>query len=161
MLPSITFLGWIHTGCGIAAILIGAYALNKYKVISFSERAAKIYLVLTLITASTALAIYNQGGFRIAHVLAILTLLALMAGTIVEKTYMLGSLSKYFFTLCYTSTFLFHMIPAITDTLRRLPVGDPFATSLDDPLVVSFHVLFFVIFVFSYVWQVQWLKRET
>ena len=161
MLPSITFLGWIHTGCGIAAILIGAYALNKYKVISFSERAAKIYLVLTLITASTALAIYNQGGFRIAHVLAILTLLALMAGTIVEKTYMLGSLSKYFFTLCYTSTFLFHMIPAITDTLRRLPVGDPFASSLDDPLVVSFHVLFFVIFVFSYVWQVQWLKRET
>ena len=161
MLPPITFLGWIHTGCGIAAILIGAYALNKYKVISLSERAAKIYLLLTLITASTALAIYNQGGFRIAHVLAILTLLALMAGTIVEKTYMLGSLSKYFFTLCYTSTFLFHMIPAITDTLRRLPVGDPFATSLDDPLVVSFHVLFFVIFVFSYVWQVQWLKRET
>lgn len=161
MLPPITFLGWIHTGCGIAAISIGAYALNKYKVISFSERAAKIYLLLTLITASTALAIYNQGGFRIAHVLAILTLLALMAGTIVEKTYMLGSLSKYFFTLCYTSTFLFHMIPAITDTLRRLPVGDPFATSLDDPLVVSFHVLFFVIFVFSYVWQVQWLKRET
>lgn len=161
MLPPITFLGWIHTGCGIAAILIGAYALNKYKVISFSERAAKIYLLLTLITASTALAIYNQGGFRIAHVLAILTLLALMAGTIVEKTYMLGSLSKYFFTLCYTSTFLFHMIPAITDMLRRLPVGDPFASSLDDPLVVSFHVLFFVIFVFSYVWQVQWLKRET
>ena len=161
MLPPITFLGWIHTGCGIAAILIGAYALNKYKVISFSERAAKIYLLLTLITASTALAIYNQGGFRIAHVLAILTLLALMAGTIVEKTYMLGSLSKYFFTLCYTSTFLFHMIPAITDTLRRLPVGDPFASSLDDPLVISFHALFFLIFIFSYLWQVQWLKRET
>ena len=161
MLPPITFLGWIHTGCGIAAILIGFYALNKYKVISFSERAAKIYLLLTLITASTALAIYNQGGFRIAHVLAILTLLALIAGTIVEKTYMLGSLSKYFFTLCYTSTLLFHMIPAITDTLRRLPVGDPFASSFDDPLVVSFHILFFVVFIFSYVWQVQWLKRET
>ena len=161
MLPPITFLGWIHTGCGIAAILIGAYALNKYKVISFSERAAKIYLLLTLITASTALAIYNQGGFSIAHVLAILTLLALIAGTTVEKTYMLGSLSKYFFTLCYTSTLLFHIIPAITDTLRRLPVGDPFVTSFDDPLVVSFHILFFIIFIFSYVWQVQWLKRET
>jgi hypothetical protein len=107
------------------------------------------------------LAIYNQGGFRIAHVLAVLTLLALIAGIIVEKTYMLGSLSKYFFTLCYTSTFLFHMIPAITDTLRRLPVGDPFASSLDDPLVVSFHALFFLIFILSYLWQVQWLKRET
>ena len=161
MLPPITFLGWIHTGCGIAAILIGAYALKKYKIISFSERAAKIYLLLTLITASTALAIYNQGGFSIAHFLAILTLLALIAGTIVEKTYMLGSLSKYFFTFCYTSTLLFHMIPAITDTLRRLPVGDPFASSFNDPLVVSFHALFFVIFIFSYVWQVQWLKRET
>jgi hypothetical protein len=53
------------------------------------------------------------------------------------------------------------MIPAITDTLRRLPVGDPFASSLDDPLVISFHALFFLIFIFSYLWQVQWLKRET
>jgi len=161
MLPPITFLGWIHTGCGIAAILIGAHALYKYKVISFSERAAKIYLLLTFITAATALAIYNQGSFSIAHILAVLTLLALIAGIIIEKTYMLGSLSKYFFTLFYTSTFLFHMIPAITDTLRRLPVDDPFATSFDDPLVVSFHALFFLIFILSYLWQIQWLKRET
>ena len=160
MLPPITFLGWIHTGCGIAAILIGFYALNKYKVISFSERAAKIYLLLTLITASTALAIYNQGGFRIAHVLAILTLLALMAGTIVEKTYMLGSLSKYFFTLCYTSTLLFHMIPAITDFLRRLPIGDPFIDSFEDPLLMNFHLSFLLVYLIGISYQMYWLRQQ-
>ena len=160
MLPPITYLGWIHTGCGIAAILIGAYALHKYKVISFSERAAKIYLLLTFITAATALAIYNQGGFRIAHVLAVLTLLALIAGIIVEKTYMLGSLSKYFFTLCYTSTFLFHMIPAITDFLRRLPIGDPFIDSFEDPLLMNFHLSFLLVYLIGISYQMYWLRQQ-
>ena len=160
MLPPITFLGWIHTGCGIAAILIGAYALKKYKIISFSERAAKIYLLLTLITALTALAIYNQGGFSIAHILAILTLLALIAGTIVEKTYMLGSLSKYFFTLCYTSTLLFHMIPAITDFLRRLPIGDPFIDSFEDPLLMNFHLSLLLVYLIGLSYQMYWLRHQ-
>ena len=161
MLPPITFLGWIHTGCGIAAILIGAYALNKYKVISFSERAAKIYLLLTLITASTALAIYNQGGFGIAHILGVMTLAALLCGVVMEKTKLFGSASKYFQALGYTSTLLFHMIPAITDFLRRLPIGDPFIDTLEDPMLRQFHLAFLLIFVIGLVAQARWLSKSS
>ena len=116
-MPAITLMGWFHTICGILSILIVLYVLFKYKLISFKQQLSKVYLFLTFITAFSSLLIYNQGGFGIAHFLGVLTLLAVIFGVLVEKTLMLGWVSKYFYTLCYTSTFLFHMILAITDGL--------------------------------------------
>ena len=61
--------------------------------------------------------------------LAVLTLIAIAGGFVMEKYKIFGGMSKYFQALCYTSTLLFHMLPAITDFLRRLPIGDPFIES--------------------------------
>jgi hypothetical protein len=93
-------------------------------------------------------------------VLAVLTLIALAGGFIMERTKLFGSFSKYFQALGYTSTLLFHMIPAITDFLRRLPVGDPFVDSLEDPLLVSFQLAFLLIFFIGIISQVVWLKKQ-
>jgi hypothetical protein len=117
-------------------------------------------MFLTLIVAGSALGIYNQGGFGIAHILAVLTLIALLGGLIMEKGKLFGSFSKYFQALGYTSTLLFHMIPAITDFLRRLPVGDPFVDSFEDPLLVNFHLSFLLIYLIGIVIQMFWLKRH-
>ena len=65
----------------------------------------------------------------------------------------------YLQTGAYTATVLFHMVPAITDFLRRLPVGDPFVESLDAPLVQSFHAAFLAAFVVGVLAQWMWLKR--
>ena len=143
-MPAITLLGWFPTICGILSILIVLYVLFRHKLISFQQNLSKLYLLLTFITASSSLLIYNQGGFGIAHILGVLTLLAVVTGIFIEKTLILGWMSKYFYTLCYTSTFLFHMIPAITDGLRRLPVDDPIANSFSDPIIVNFYILFFI-----------------
>ena len=77
-----------------------------------------------------------------------------------EKIKLFGSLSKYFQALSYTSTLLFHMIPAITDFLRRLPVGDPFIDSFEDPLLVNFYLAFLLIFVVGIIAQIFWLKKQ-
>jgi hypothetical protein len=77
-----------------------------------------------------------------------------------EKIKLFGSFSKYFQALGYTSTLLFHMIPAITDFLRRLPVGDPFVDSLEDPLLVSFQLAFLLIFFVGIIAQIFWLKKQ-
>ena len=146
-MPEITLLGWFHTIFGILSISIVLYVLFRHKLISFNQNLSRLYLFLTFITAFTSLLIYNQGGFGIAHILGVLTLLAVIAGIFVEKTLILGWMSKYFYTLCYTSTFLFHMIPAITDGLRRLPVDDPIANSFSDPIIVNFYILFFIIYL--------------
>ena len=159
-MPEMTMLGWFHTLLGVAALLSGFYTLYKYKVISVEEGSGKLYVYLTLLVAGSALGIYNQGGFGIAHMLAVLTLTALVGGLIMEKIKLFGSISKYFQALSYTSTLLFHMIPAITDFLRRLPVGDPFIDSFEDPLLVNFHLAFLLIFVVGIIAQIFWLKKQ-
>tara|TARA_Y100001970_G_scaffold193130_1_gene234723 strand:- start:718 stop:1203 length:486 start_codon:yes stop_codon:yes gene_type:complete len=160
-MPEMTILGWFHTVLGILAVLSGFYTLYKYKIITTAESSGRLYVLVTLLVAGSALGIYNQGGFGVAHVLAVLTLIALAGGYIMEKFKWFGSFSKYFQALGYTSTLLFHMIPAITDFLRRLPVGDPFIDSFDDPLLLNFHTAFLVIYMVGLVAQIVWLKRQT
>ncbi len=159
-MPEMTVLGWFHTILGILAVLSGFYTLYKYKIITTEESSGKLYVLVTLLVAGSALGIYNQGGFGIAHVLAVLTLIALAGGYFMEKFKWFGSFSKYFQALGYTSTLLFHMIPAITDFLRRLPLGDPFIDSFEDPLLLNFHTAFLVIYLVGLVTQMVWLKRQ-
>ena len=159
-MPEMTMLGWFHTVLGVGAVLSGFYTIFKYRVISIEENSGRLYVYLTLVVAVSALGIYNQGGFGIAHILAVLTLIAIAGGVIMEKVKLFGSFSKYFQALGYTSTLLFHMIPAITDFLRRLPVGDPFVDSLEDPLLVSFQLAFLLIFFVGIIAQIFWLKKQ-
>ncbi len=159
-MPEMTVLGWFHTILGILAVLSGFYTLYKYKIITTEKSSGRLYVLVTLLVAGSALGIYNQGGFGIAHVLAVLTLIALAGGYIMEKFKWFGSFSKYFQALGYTSTLLFHMIPAITDFLRRLPVGDPFIDSFEDPLLFNFHTAFLAIYLVGLVAQIVWLKRQ-
>ena len=154
-----TVLGWFHTLLGVGAVLSGFYTIYKYRVISLEEDSGRLYVYLTLLVAGSALGIYNQGGFGIAHILAVLTLIALIGGVIMEKVKLFGSFSKYFQALGYTSTLLFHMIPAITDFLRRLPVGDPFVDSLEDPLLINFQLAFLLIYFVGIAIQMLWLKK--
>ena len=155
-----TMLGWFHTVLGVGAVLSGFYTIFKYRVISIEENSGRLYVYLTLVVAVSALGIYNQGGFGIAHILAVLTLIAITGGVIMEKVKLFGSFSKYFQALGYTSTLLFHMIPAITDFLRRLPVGDPFVDSLEDPLLINFLLAFLLIYFVGISNQMLWLKKQ-
>ena len=52
------------------------------------------------------------------------------------------------------------MIPAITDFLRRLPVGDPFIDSFEDPLLLNFHTAFLVIYLLGLIAQMIWLRKQ-
>ena len=139
-MPPMTLLGWLHTVMGVFAILTAAYALYQHRIIRAADKSGRAYLLITLLVAGSALAIYNQGGFGVGHILAVITLTALLAGYLLETLAPFGKWSVYLQTGACTATVLFHMIPAITDFLRRLPVGDPFADSMDAPLVQSFHL---------------------
>ena len=84
-MPEITLFGWFHTIVGIAALVFGVYSLAKFKVIQSSEFTGKVYLACTLIAAISALFIYHRDGFGPAHMLAVLTLLAVLVGAVAEK----------------------------------------------------------------------------
>ena len=160
-MPEITLLGWIHTGVAVLALISGFYTLAVHKVIKPDQSTGLLYIVCTFIAASTALMIYKHGGFGPGHSLAVLTLLALAAGFIIPKLSFLGGLRVYLVTLSFSITLLFHMIPAITDGLLRLPVGDPVLTDPKDPLLLKFYLAFFLVFLVGYVLQVRWIRRQS
>lgn len=158
-MPEISLFGWFHTVIGVLALLTGFYTLARYKLIKFSNRSGRAYLVLTLIAAASALAIYKHGGFGVAHALAVLTILAVLVGFAAEKMRLFGSLSRYIQAASYSATLLFHMIPAITDGLMRLPVESPLVTKLEDPLLRGFYLAFLVTYVVGFSLQVILLRR--
>ena len=82
-------------------------------------------------------------------------------GAVMEKFSLFGAASKYFQAIGYTSTVLFHMLPAITDFLRRLPLGDPFVDSFDDPLLVNFHLALLALYAVGLGSQLLWLKAQS
>ena len=160
-MPPMTALGWFHTVMGILAIGTAVFTLRRHHFISSANVSGRVYLLITLIVAGSALMIYNQGGFGVGHLLAVMTLGALGAGLLLERHPLAGAYSIYLQTAAYSATLLFHMVPAITDFLRRLPVGDPFAVSLDAPLVRGFHLAFLAMFALGVLWQWRALGSRT
>jgi uncharacterized membrane protein len=160
-MAEITLVGWFHTILGILSIGTVIYTIAKYKIIKSTTRSGQIYLIATLITAISALTIFQNGGFNIAHLLAIATLLAVVVGWLAEKKRIVGGLSPYLQAASYSATFLFHMIPAITDGLRRLPVNDPVVTDVADPLLLGFYMAFAATYVVGVIAQAIWLRRSS
>ena len=160
-MPEMTLLGWFHTIMGIAALLLAVGAISRYGVIKDSTQLGRAYLVVTVVVAGSALGIYNQGGFGIAHILALLTLGAAFGGFLLERFNIFGAASKYFQAIAYSATILFHMIPAITDFLRRLPVGDPFIDSFDSPVLQGFHLAFLALYIVGVSAQVIKLRKAS
>jgi uncharacterized membrane protein len=159
MIFGLTPLGVLHTAVSIVAIVTGVWALIRYKQFSVYERLTQVYLIFTFVTALTALGIFQRGGFNIAHVLAILTLLAIVAGVVIEKTLMFGSLTRYAQALCYSTTLFFHAIPGFNESLSRLPPGKPITTGPDDPKFQVVATAILVVYLVLMAIQLVWLKR--
>ena len=158
-MPDITFLGWIHTVLGISAISIGIYEIIKNKYFTINSSLSQVYFWLTFFTAITALNIYNQGGFGIAHILAILALIALFVGWMTETFDLAGKYTAHLFTLSFSSTLLFHLFPAIADSLRRLPLDNPIAESLTDPVILQSYGFLLVCFLGLLIYQLVLIRR--
>jgi len=158
-MPEITLLGWLHTFLGISAISIGVYEIFKNKHFSIDSNTSQAYFWLTFFTAITALNIYNQGGFGIAHILAVLALIALFVGWMTETFDLAGKYTAHLFTLSFSSTFLFHLFPAIADSLRRLPLNNPIADSLTDPVIIQSYIILMLCFLALLTYQFVQINR--
>lgn len=159
-MPEMIPLGWFHTLIGVTALASGSFTLAKHREIALQNRSGQLYLVTTLITAGTALAIFQRGEFGPGHALAAMTLLALAVGTVAATTQLFGRISRYVQAISYSATLLFHCIPAVTDGLLRLPVGDPVLTSIEDPILKMCYLALLVLFLLGVGLQLRWIHRQ-
>lgn len=160
-MPEIIPIGWFHIAVGVVALVSGGFTLAKFKEISLQTWSGQIYLATTLITAGTALAIFQHGEFGPGHGLAVLTLLALAVGAVAETMKPFGKLSRYVQAVSYSATLLFHCVPAVTDGLLRLPVGDPVLTSIEDPVLKMSYLGLLAVFLIGVSLQLRWIQRHT
>ncbi len=158
-MPEILPIGWFHTGMGVIALISGGFTLARFKEISPQTRSGQIYLATTLITAATALAIFQHGEFGPAHGLAVMTLLALAVGTVAATIKPFGKWSRQVQAVSYSATLLFHSIPAVTDGLLRLPVGNPVLRSIEDPILKMCYLGLLTLFLVGISLQLRWIHR--
>src|SRR5258708_5880050 len=129
----LTPLGLIHTAISLIAVAAGLIALIRDKEISPRNTLGKVYVITTVLVCLTGFGIFQHGGFGKPHVLGIITLIVLGVAYVAGYTKLYGRLSPYIETVSYSATFLFHLIPGVTETTTRLPLAGPLLRKAEAP----------------------------
>lgn len=146
----LTSLGAIHTAFALIAMAYALIAYVRYREISPRNRVGQVYIATTFITAVTALGIYERGGFGFQHILAILTLVTIATGTLAALTKTFGRASRYVQVVSYSTSVFMHLLPAVTESLTRLPPGNPIIATAYEPIfkpIWGFMLLTFLVVV--------------
>ena len=155
----ISLIGWIHTILGTLAIFVALFIIVTQGYIKSTNNLGKFYIIATLITASTALMLYKNGGFNLAHILAVLTIVAIFLGISSEK-YNIFGLSKYVQAMSYTGSILFHLIPGIAEVNKRLPINNPMGLSVLDPINIRYYLIFTAIIGLTIMIQWYFIRKK-
>ncbi len=148
----LTQLGTVHTAISLVAVAAGFISLFRYKNIFYANTVGKVYVITTVLTCLTGFGIFQHGGFGKPHALGIITLIVLAIAATAEYTQVFKRLSPYVRTVSYSATFLFHWIPAITETSTRLPLGHPLLADAEAPeLKVATGVLGLLFLIGAYL----------
>jgi len=152
---NLTPLGIVHTAISLVALLAGLVELVRTGEIDPRTSLGKVYLVTTLLTCLTALGIFRHGGFGPPHALAVLTIACLAVGGMAAYTRNFGRASTPARLVAMSSTFLFSLIPAITETATRLPAGAPLVASADAPILGRIFGVLFLLSVIGVAFQLR------
>ena len=149
----LTPLGTFHSAISLIAVVAGVIAFVRDKEISPKNLVGRIYVTTTVITCLTGFGIFQHGGFGKPHVLGV----AAVAG----NSRLFGRASPYVETISYSATFLFHMIPGITETSIRLPLGAPLVANADAPALKVATGVLFAAFLIGATLQVGQLRAKS
>lgn len=148
----LTTLGVIHTAISLVAVGAGIVGLVRDKRIDLGNGAGKTYLVMTVLTCLTGFGIFQHGGFGKPHALGVMTLLVLAAAWVLRERVALQ-------TVLLSVTFFFHMIPAVTETLTRLPAGAPLLADAEAPELKAITGVMLILLVIGATLQVRRLNQ--
>ena len=154
----LTPLGTFHTAISLIAVAAALVAFVRDGRIIPGNLTGRVYLITTLITVITGFGIFQHGGFGKPHVLGVITLVVLAVATVAGRTRLYGRASPYIETVCYSATFFFHLIPGITETSTRLPLGAPLVANADAPELQVATAILFLGFLIGATLQVRRMR---
>lgn len=156
----LTTLGTLHTAIGLVALWTGYQSLLQRGAIDPRQRLGQVYLWTTVLTCLSGFGIFQRGGFNEAHILGVLTLLVIGVALLPLRV----RVWPYVQTVLWTLTLFFHMVPGLTETFTRLPLGAPLFTGPDDPKLQATVGVVFAVFgvvMAAQVLRMRKRQRET
>ena len=154
----LTPLGIVHTVISILALIAGIIALFRAGKIDPKSTAGKWYVILTILTCLTSFGIMKTGHFTPAHGLSVLVLLLLPPGIYAPRLF--GRRGETVQIIVMSLTLMLSFVPAITETLTRLPIASPIAANPDASIVKMSNLGLFVIFLLGLIYQLIQLRKH-
>jgi peptidoglycan/LPS O-acetylase OafA/YrhL len=153
-------IGVVHTILSLLALAAGIAAFARHGLIASRDRAGNAYLWLTVVTCVTGFFIFRHGGFGKPHALGIVVLVVLAAAWVSETGRGLARRPLLAAGL-YSFSFFLSLIPAITETSTRLPLGQPLLASPEDPALQTATGLLFIGFIVATALQLRRLRSRS
>lgn len=160
MAHPISALGAIHTIISLVPFVAGITAFTRHGKIDSATGSGRIYLAGLALSVLTSFGLSSTGGFNPGHALGILALLAAFGGLLIPRLSFLGRLRPYLSAFGLSFSFFLLLVPAINETLTRLPAAQPLATGPDSPLVKGTLLGWLVVFVVGAALQIRLIRSR-
>ncbi len=147
MANPLSTLGIIHTAISLAPVIAGLYGFARYGAIDPATRSGKIYLATLVLAVLTTAGLSSTGGFNAGHALGIVTLLVIAGSLAAARVDFFGRLKPYLTTLGLSFTYFLLIVPAVAETLKRLPASQPLASGPESPIVQTTLLVWLLIFL--------------
>lgn len=146
-------LGIIHTIISVLAIIAAFVALFQSGRIDPRSSTGRWYVILTILTCLTSFGVMKTGKLTPAHGLSVLVLLLILLAIYARRLF--GARGSKVETILMSATLFFSFIPAITETLTRLPISHPIAESPDASPVKTGYLILLIAFAVGLYLQLR------
>lgn len=151
-------LGIFHTIISILAIIAGIIALVRDGRINPKNTIGFWYIILTIVTCLTSFGIMKTGHFTPAHGLSILVLVLLPIGIYARRIF--TKRGENLEIIALSATLFLSFIPAITETLTRLPISGPIADAPDATVIKIANIALTIVFGVGLFFQLSKLRKS-
>lgn len=150
--------GIFHTAISILPIGFGLVAFLRDGKIDPKNRIGKWYVGTMLAGSISSFGFISTKGLTPAQALTVITLglLATAFFTLKGKWRLPGMIQ----TISLSASYLMLMVFTTTETLTRIPSGEPFATGPNDPALIPVRLALLVMFAVGVGFQVLKIRNE-
>lgn len=146
-------LGIFHTIIGVGAIIAALVDFIKYGKINLNKLSGKIYFYGTMITSLTSLGISKHGGFNPGHAFSIFIIFLVLGAYFLNAKRKNSARARYFENFWLSFSFFLSLVPTVNETFTRIPIHQPLAKNITDPIIGRTLLFLLLLFVIGSVYQ--------
>ena len=150
-------IGIVHTLLSLPPVIAGLWCFFKQGKIDPSSGAGKVYLIGLVLSVFTSFPLH---WFNPAHGLGIVSLLAAFGGWLLLGMSWLGRARPYLSAFGLSFSFFLLNIPAINESLSRLPPSNPIGAGPESPQVQQALMIWALVFVIGTIVQQLMIHRQ-